>query len=106
MQFNGAVSNKGVHLQCYQTTPNPEPIYASLESSGDNTDVICLPGGKVMPRIWTFARQPKGMCGCWVVFRYNNADHVPDMSCPMGLFQRPKDARPMTIEQTIKTWQS
>ncbi len=106
MQFNGSITRKGVFLQCYQTTPNPDPILASLESSGDNTDCLYMPGGKVLPRLWVFPRKPKGMCGCWVVFQFNGSEHVPDLSCPMALFQRPRDARPMTIADTIRTWQS
>jgi hypothetical protein len=44
------------------------------------------------------------MCGCWVVFRYNGEEHVPDLSVPISVDTLPRDARPMSIEDTIKTW--
>ncbi len=127
LQFNGRSDNRGVHIQCYQTTPSQKfldfPVYDYSKSAepigtrrdyphkdseicGDETDVIFMPDGSHMARIWTFARKPKGMFGCWVVFRYNGKDHVPDMSCPQGMFKLPRDARPMTIAETINTWKS
>ncbi len=127
LQFNGRVNSHGVHLQAYQTTPSQKymdyPVYdhsisaepigtrrdyylKDSEMCGDATDVIFMPDGSVLPRLWTFARKPKGMFGCWVVFRYNGKDHVPDLSSPQGMFKLPRDARPMSITETIKTWKS
>ena len=124
MQFNGKVTRQGVHLQFTHTTPSQKfmerEIYPTgaigpkvrdyylldSEGCGDSTDGIFFPGGKFYPRIWTVARKPKGMCGCWVVFRYNGADHAPDLSCPIGTFKLPKDAMPMTNEDCIRTWKS
>lgn len=124
LQFNGQISNQGVHLQAYQTTPSQKymesEIYpagaigpknriyylADSETCGDTTDGIFMPDGKFYPRIWTFVRKPRGMFGCWVVFWFNGKENVPDLSCPMGLFKLPKDAKPMDNETCIKTWKS
>lgn len=125
LQFNGKSDQRGVHLQCYQTTPSQKFIEHPVlkdglptgetrrdyylkdsEICGDETDVIYMPDGSSFARIWTFARKPKGMCGCWVVFRYNGKDHVPDLSCPQGMFKLPRDARPLSISDCIKAWKS
>lgn len=124
LQFNGRVLNHGVHLQCYQTTPSQKYIDSPVwengvqigtertyylkdsETCGDTTDGIYTPEGKFYPRIWTFVRKPRGMFGCWVVFQWNGKEHVPDLSCPMGLFKLPKDAKPMSNEDCIKAWKS
>lgn len=102
MQFSGEVTKEGVHLQFTHTTPNE--CYPDSETLGDRTDVIYCPGGKVYSRIWTAVRKPCGMFGCWVVFRYNGKEHVPDLSVPISVFKLPRDAKPMSIENTIKTW--
>lgn len=106
LQFNGQISQRGVHLEFYQTKESATEHYRGSAICGDNTDVVFLPGGKVLPRLWTAIRKPAGMFGCWVVFRLNGKERVPDLSCPFALFQRPRDARPLPIAECIKRWQS
>lgn len=52
-------------------------------------------------RIW---RKPAGMFGCWVVFRYNGEEHVPDLSIPIGVDKLPRDAEPLTDEEAASYW--
>lgn len=122
MQFGGKYSSRGVHLEVYQTTPSQKfidsPVYENgvqvgtkrdyylkdSETCGDITDCICMPNGKIYPRIWTFPRKPRGMFGCWVVFQYNGKEHVPDLSCPFGLFKLPRDAKPLPVDECIDRW--
>lgn len=58
------------------------------------------------PKLYRFYRRPVGMCGNWVVFRYNAAEHVPDLSVPIQLFKLPRDARPMTDAESVAHWKS
>jgi len=110
LQFNGTVSRRGVDLQLYHTAPNTDDIaglgsiYADMPTAGHDTDVIYLPGGKKLNRIWTATRKPKGLFGCWVVFRINGKDAVPDLSCPIATFKLPRDAKPMPIDECIAAW--
>lgn len=124
LQFGGKYSSKGVHLQFVHTTPSEKFIEREIyptgaigpkvreyylkdsESCGDTTDGVFVPGGKFYPRIWTAPRKPRGMFGCWVVFKYNGRDQVPDLSVPIHVFKLPKDAKPMTNEETINIWKS
>lgn len=52
-------------------------------------------------RIW---RKPCGMFGCWVVFRYNGEEHVPDLSVPIGVYKLPRDAEPLTDDEAAAYW--
>jgi len=58
------------------------------------------------PRLWRFYRRPKGMCGCWVVFRVNGKDSVPDLSCPEPMLQLPRDAQKLTDAESVAHWKS
>jgi len=52
-------------------------------------------------RVW---RKPRGMFGCWVVFKYNGAEHVPDLSVPIAVFKLPRDAEPLTEDEMRQYW--
>jgi hypothetical protein len=52
-------------------------------------------------RIW---RKPVGMWGCWVVFRWNGEEHVPDLSVPIGVDKLPRDAEALTDDEAAKYW--
>jgi hypothetical protein len=38
------------------------------------------------------------MLGCWVIFRVNGEEHLPDLSVFMELSRLPRDARPIGQE--------
>jgi len=46
------------------------------------------------------------MWGHWVVFQFNGKDQVPDLSCPMPLLTLPRDAKPLTDEESVAHWKS
>ena len=90
LQFNGRIDRKrGVGLmftsaECYE----------------------CPQCGKSHEQLYRAWRKPCGMYGPWVVFRYNGAEHVPDLSVPIRIDQLPRDAQPMTIEECAAYWHS
>ena len=124
MQFSGNISGRGVELQFYQCKPHgfymPHftgeydangPIYEGQdyheysEGTGPATEeVICSKCGKLHPRLYVAWRKPVGMFGCWVVFRYNGEEHVPDLSIPIALYKLPRDAKPLTDDQNSEYW--
>ncbi len=104
MQFNGKVSKRGVALEFYQTRESDKDYLKGSETCGDITDFIACPGGKVLPRIWTAERKPAGMFGCWVLWRVNGETHSYDLSCPIGTFKLPRDAKPMPIADCVAAW--
>ena len=110
LQFGGKCDKRGVRLEFYRTTPNTDdianlgPIYSDSPTSGHDTDCIYMPGGKKLNRIWTAYRKPRGMFGCWVVFRINGTEQVPDLSCPIATFDLPRDVKPLPIAECIAAW--
>lgn len=100
MQFGGRVDKSGVHLQAYKV--DGEPWYRANEEH----TFICPQCKREHARIFTFVRKPRGMFGCWVVFRYNGKDQVPDLSCPLGLSVMPRDARPLSFQESMEIWHS
>lgn len=105
LQFGGQVSWRGVHLQCYQTKPRPEPRWADIPACGDAVELVpCAKCGESHARLHIFVRKPVGMLGCWVQFRYCGAIHAPDLSVPIALFTLPRDARPVTDEENARLW--
>ena len=110
LQFEGKIDKKGVHLMALLDNGHDivkdgyKPYIECFE------DVYkCQCGcGKTFPAIYTFIRKPKGMWGCWVVFHWNNTDHVPDLSTPMSLKQtdRPKDLKRISNEESSQYWHS
>lgn len=101
MQFGGKITREGVHLQAIQVVKD-----SSLYGRTDQHEFACPQCKRWHPRIFTFIRKPKGMFGCWVVFQYNGEEHVPDLSVPISLERLPRDAKPMSLEESMKTWHS
>jgi hypothetical protein len=56
------------------------------------------------PKLYRIFRRPVGMMGCWVVFRWDNAEHVPDLSVPVTVEKLPRDAKPLTDEEAAQYW--
>jgi hypothetical protein len=67
---------------------------------------LTRPDGSVTtrPRLYRIYRRPVGMFGCWVVFRYNGREQVPDLSVPIRVLQLPRDATPLTDEEAAAYW--
>lgn len=59
----------------------------------------------IVPKLYRIWRKPAGMFGCWVVFRINGTEQVPDLSCPIGLPKLPRDAKALTEDEAIEAWQ-
>jgi len=110
LQFRGKVDREGVHIEVYKTIPGVREIEYPPDKDeavfGANwaEPFICSKCGRRHPILYTFARKPAGMFGCWVQFRYNGEIHVPDLSCPFGLDELPKGSKRMTQEDSEKAW--
>ena len=102
-QFSGEVTRKGVVLEMYRTRENPR--YSGSAICGDIIEeVLCPTCQKTHARLYRATRKPLGMLGCWVIFRWNNKTHVPDLSCPIAVFTLPKDAKPVSDEENATMW--
>jgi hypothetical protein len=100
MQFQGEVSARGVGLQFVLREKDAAWNAPPLEP------VHCSTCGKEHERIHVAFRQPAGMFGPWVVFRYNGEKHVPDLSIPISVDRLPRDAVAMTDEENARAWHS
>jgi hypothetical protein len=58
----------------------------------------------IVPKLYRIYRKPCGMFGCWVVFRYNGKENVPDLSVPIAVEKLPRDATPLSDEDSIAYW--
>lgn len=102
LQFTGPeakVTKDGVGLLFYET-------HIDGYSGFDN--FVCPLCGKLHPVLHRAYRKPRGMFGCWVVFRYNREDHVPDLSIPIRVEagQLPKGSQRLTDEASAIQWHS
>lgn len=100
MQFNGDINKRGVGLQFYRI--ETENVYPEKEMD----TFVCSQCGRIHPRIAVAYRKPKGMCGNWVVFEYNGAEHLPDLSIPISVVKLPKGASVLTDLQSEEIWHS
>ena len=129
MQFSGQVSSRGVHLQAYVVAPpadglvygartfedvvtsevanyphlDPRDVTVFCRASDEHVCTVC---GKQHPHLWTIICKPAGMWGCWVVFRWHNSEHVPDLSVPLQFREGrlPRGAKKMTVDESSKAW--
>lgn len=123
LQFDGKVDRRGVHLEFYQVAESYAESHKGYwhEVSGEYleyTDIRVLPEecsqatdqhtcsvcGKLHPRLWVAPRKPAGMFGCWVVFRYNGRENVPDLSCPIATYKIPRGAKRLSDDESSKLW--
>ena len=126
MQFRGSVTRRGVDLQFVQIRKTVDVvgeaanIYGPIDYSDPHhtprgftierdeyVDTFADPAtGRPLPIIHLATRKPCGMCGCWVVFRYNGGEHVPDLSVPISVERLPRDAKRLTPEESLRIWNS
>jgi len=109
LQFRGKVDKGGVHIEVYKTIPGRKEIEFPTDGTcvfGANWEepFTCSNCGRTHPILYTFPRKPVGMWGCWVVFRYNREEHVPDLSCPFGVDKLPKGSKKMTQQESEEAW--
>ena len=105
LQFNGKIGKNGVGLEFYKTVPKPDYTPDMPQSCGIETERIhCVTCGRTHAQLYRAYRKPAGMFGCWVVFRWNGTEHVPDLSIPIATYQLPKDAVPLTDIENAQSW--
>lgn len=113
LQHHRGVGRDGkVQLLAYLVKKGPKwekyngpTAYRPSPDSTTFTEPVEVDAGK-HPRLWEFYRKPKGMWGNWVVFRWSNEEHVPDLSVPIMLFEMPRDAKRLSEEESIAHWMS
>lgn len=99
MQFSGPVNHRGVGLRLYVTSDGT--------SLGTELEVnACTKCGRSHAVIHEAYRKPVGMFGCWVVFRMNGKEIVPDLSIPIPVGKLPRDARRLTWDECMSYWHS
>ena len=101
LQLNGRRTAKGAVLEFYLVHPLKDCEYCQVDAEDP---VICFTCGKGHPQLYRMWRKPKGMFGCWVVFRYLGKDRCPDLSCPMALEEVPYGSEKLTLEENAKAW--
>lgn len=105
LQHRGQVTRKGVGLEVYLTHKvYPMPSLPGYYENVELESVACVQCGKGHPQLYRFFRKPAGTFGCWVVFRYNGEEHVPDLSCPMNIEKLPRDAQKLTPDENAAVW--
>lgn len=103
MQHDGEYAGNRVVLKACRVTHENKYGLADAWEQYRETCPVC---GKCHAVIYTFARRPVGMWGCWAEFRINGEVQVPDLSIPMDLVRLPRDAEPMTFDRAVKYWHS
>ena len=118
LQHRGQIKDGKVELLMYLVKKGPEwEGYNGPESyhpSPDSTTfcedaepvILTRPDGtkSACAKLYRIWRKPVGMWGCWVVFRYNGKEHVPDLSVPISVLKLPRDAKPLTDEEAARYW--
>lgn len=103
LQFGGEVSRAGVNLEAYQVSPSKR--WPDSETLGDPVELVpCTVCGNAHPGLHVFVRKPVGVLGCRVVFRWHGTEHVPDLSCPFGLFKLPRGSKACTDAESSERW--
>jgi len=100
MQFHGETDrHKGVNLIF-------ERPWEKLQPGGyrPSERFFCKKCQKEHGVLYTAWRKPAGMFGCWVVFRYNGTEHVPDLSVPIDVEDLPRGAIRMSDENACTYW--
>ena len=71
----------------------------------ETVELVKPDGSKTtVPKLYEVYRKPAGTFGCWVVFRWNNEEHVPDLSVPISVTKLPHDAKPISDDDAAKYW--
>jgi hypothetical protein len=108
LQFNGQLSrNRGVGLEMYleREIEQPElnlPNYRKKIPA--EPPIPCEKCGRSHIQLYRVWRKPVGMFGCWVVFRYNGEEHIPDLSCPFGVPTLPRGAEKLSPADNAIAW--
>lgn len=114
LQFRGQMDReKGVGLEfCqivreaqYEVDPKTGVSIQTIQADRTDVDTFTCPiCGREHAFIWVAWRKPVGMWGCWVVFRYNGRERVPDLSVPISVERIPRGAKKMNVEECAERW--
>ena len=99
LQHDGEIVGNKVVLKMYKITKKDY-------NETDSEPFLCHKCSRYHPILYKVSRRPIGMFGHFVVFRYNGAEHVPDLSIPIAVEKLPKDAKAMSVEDCAKYWHS
>jgi hypothetical protein len=110
LQHSGRVERRGVELFFYLVHEEESPYTPGKMRYATCCEPVsqmrCPRCGKDHPHLYRAWRKPAGMFGCWVVFRYNGEENVPDLSTPIAVFKLPRGAERLTIEECAAHWHS
>lgn len=113
LQHDGEITRKGVWIKCTRVHYGVMPGEGYHRTHDAELYVKpCPTCGKHHPVVYKFARKPAGMLGCWVVFRINGNEQVPDLSVPMSFDgtckkqQPPRDSVMLSVDEAAKYWHS
>lgn len=108
LQSPGRTTRKGCEIFVFLQKEEPWIVGDLVTSRKVDSEPVELtrPNGSksVVPKLYRIWRKPAGMFGCWVVFRINGKESVPDLSVPCGLFKLPRDAEELTEEEAKEYW--
>ena len=108
LQHGGRIDARGVHIVAYLNpegftdTPTTSEWWRRVREGFE--PAACASCSKLHPKLYTFLRKPVGMLGCWAQFRINGETRAPDLSVPLALPRLPRDARPMSAEDSARYW--
>jgi hypothetical protein len=108
MQFDGKIGKRGVCLEFVHRDDNIAPFNSDNSLNWElqelEPSVLCDICGKTHEQIYTAWRKPCGMFGCWVVFRYNGKENVPDLSVLISVVKIPLGARKLSTKENAQAW--
>jgi hypothetical protein len=106
LQHHGGRSKRGIELLMYLV--RQEPIGETGVMGNVDAEPVKLqrPDGSfaTVPKLYRIYRKPAGTFGCWVVFRWNGEEHIPDLSCPIDVQTLPRDATSLTHDEAAAYW--
>ena len=101
LQFQGQIKDGKVRLEFTKVLERNQWGSPSKEVMAQMPCYIC---GEHHPVIYVIYRKPLGLWGHWTVFRWNNDEHVPDLSIPISVDNLPKDAQRLSDSETCECW--
>jgi len=112
LQHDGGRSADGrkVRLLFYKVAKGPQweryhgPASYNPDPNGTTFADPCERDDDGRPVLYAVYRRPAGMFGCWVVFRWNGDEHVPDLSVPIATLKLPRDAKRLPLEDARRYW--
>jgi hypothetical protein len=105
LQFKGRKDrDKGVELIGYLVAEVLKGEDVKYKSEIPVEKIPCTLCDNKHPQLYAFWRKPAGVFGCWVVFRYNGDEHIPDLSVPIRLMKAPRGSRKLDGFENSEYW--